>query len=226
MSDKIFFIDEYFKQWEYHLKKASELLENDRYQLEGMLVLSCLLGAFASSRFPNLKDGEAYVKIIQEYSGKRKFFDKIDLLFFYQWKRSKLQNNGSYKGLKQYDEIIEALKQCYGTEEKIKIKTRYISQEDIIEKIKIAAIPFFDENNLRIKLPLFSLAEILYRYLRCDAVHNYDFPLLNRGIDGNGNLIYEHNHAITADILLETTKNVLSSLWEECRSKQKWPHEI
>ncbi len=181
MSDKTFFIDEYFKQWEKNLEKANELIENQRYRLEGILVLSCYLGAFAALRFQTLRDGEAYVKIVLEYSGSRDFFENIDLLFFYQWPSSKLRENGNYKALKQYSEIVEALKRCYGTEDKIKAETRYVSQAKFIENVMAAAIPGFDEQNLREKLPLFSLAELLYRYVRCDVVHNYDFPLINEG---------------------------------------------
>lgn len=226
MSDKTFFIDEYFKQWEKNLKKANELIENHRYLLEGILVLSCYLGAFASLRFPTLRDGEAYVKIVLEYSGNREFFERIDLLFFYQWPRSKLRDNGNYKALKQHWEIVEALKRSYGTEDDIKAGTRYVSPAKFIENVVAAAIPGFDEQNLREKLPLFSLAEMLYRYVRCDAVHSYDFPLINEGIDGNGSVIYEYNHAINDKVLLETTRSVLKALWEECRVEDKWPFEM
>ncbi|MFA4903660.1 MAG: hypothetical protein WC600_13065 [Desulfobaccales bacterium] len=226
MSDKTFFIDEYFKQWEKNVEKANELIENQRYLLEGILVLSCYLGAFAALRFPTLRDGEAYVKIVLEYSDIREFFEKIDLLFFYQWPRSKLRENGNYKALKQHSEIVEALKLCYGTEDKIKAGTRYVSPAKFIENVVAAAIPGFDEQNLRDKLPLFSLAELLYRYVRCDAVHNYDFPLINEGRNGNGNVIYEDNHAINGKVLLETTRSVIKALWEECRDKDKWPFEM
>lgn len=226
MSDKVFFIDEYFKQWEKNLEKANELLENRRYHLEGILVLSCYLGAFAASRFPTFRDREAYVKIVLEYSGNRDFFEKIDLLFFYQWERSKLRDNGNYKALKQHGKIVEAVKQSYGTEDDIKAGTRYVSPAKFIEIVLSAAIPGFDEQNLREKLPLFSLVELLYRYVRCDAVHNYDFPLINKGINCNRKEIYEHYHAITDKVLLETTRSVLKTLWDECRTKEKWPHEM
>ncbi len=97
MSDKLFIINEYFKQWERNLNKANELIENPHYLLEGILVLSCYLGAFAALRFPTLRDGEAYVKILLEYSDNRGFFERIDLLFFYQWALSKLRDKGNYK---------------------------------------------------------------------------------------------------------------------------------
>ncbi len=226
MSDKVFLINKYFMKWEKDLEKARELLSNHRYYLEGILVLSCYLGAFASLRFPTLHDGEAYVKIVLEYSGNRRFFEQIDLLFFYQWPRSKLRDHGNYRALNQHGEIVEALKRSYGTEDDIKARTRYVSPDDFTAIVVAAAIPVFDEQNLRATLPLFSLAELLYRYLRCDAVHNYDFPFVNEGIDVNGNVIYEHNHAITGQVLLETTRSILKALWKECRDEGKWPYEM
>jgi hypothetical protein len=228
MSDKIFFIDEYFKQWEKNIEKAEELLENHnrRYHLEGILVLSCYLGAFAASRFPTLRDGEAYVKVVLDYSGKREFFEQIDLLFFYQWPRSKFRDNGNYKSLRQHGQIVEVLKRYYGTEADIKSGTRYISPDKLIENVLKASILVFDEQNFCEKLPLFSLVELLYRYLRCDAVHNYDFPLINEGVTVNGNVIYDHYHAINDKILLETTKSILKALWNECKTKEKFPFEL
>src|SRR3990172_5220073 len=116
MSDKVFFIDAYVKRGDRDVTKAAELLVNQRYYLEGILVLSCYLGAFATMRFPALRDGEAYIKVVLEYSGDRNFFEQIDLLFLYQWPRSKLCDNGNYKGLKNHTEIVEALKKVYGEE--------------------------------------------------------------------------------------------------------------
>lgn len=226
MTGKVFFIDEYFKRWGNDLDKAAELLANDRYYLEGMLVLSCYLGAFAAMRYPTVRDGEAYVRIVLEYSGKRAFFEQIDLLFFYQWPRSKLRDNGNYKGLKQHPELVEALKPAYGSINDIKEKTRYVSPSEFVAHVEAAAIPDFDEVNLREKLPLFSLAELLYRYLRCDAVHNAEFPFINEMTDMDEKVTYEHNHAITGVVLLETTRGVREGLWKECQTKTKWPHEL
>ena len=154
------------------------------------------------------------------------FFEKIDLLFFYQWPRSKFRDKGSYKALKQHSEIVEALKPVYGSEDDLKAKTRYISPVDFVTHVQSAAIPDFDELNFREKLPLFSLAEMLYRYLRCDAVHNAEFPFINELTDMDGNVTYEDNHAITGAVLLETTRAVWEALWKECQAKAKWPHEL
>ena len=226
MSEKTFFIDAYFEQWNKDVLKSAELLTSSRFYLESILVLSCYIGAFASMRFPSLKDGEAYVKVVLEYSGKRDFFEQIDLLFLYQLSRSKLRDNGNFKSLKNHTEIVEALTKVYGTEEDIKKETRYVSPADVTAFLLAAAIPCFDNHNFQEKLPLFSLAELFYRYLRCDAVHNADFPFVNIGRDIDGNTTYEHNHIITGQVLFETTQDVRKQLWEECRAKEKWPYEL
>ena len=226
MSDKIFLIDEYFKRWEKDLNKASDLLSDSKYYLEGILVLSCYLGAFASSRYPSLHDGEAYVKFVLEYSGKRSFYEQIDLLFFYQWPCSKLRNNGNYKKLKQYSKIVDSLIRKYGNADDLKSGIRYVSINDIVDCVIAASILDFDEQNLREKLPLFSISELLYRYLRCDAVHNAEYPLINETIDSDGIINYEDNHIITGLKLLETTRAACKALWEECRAKGKFVSEL
>jgi len=225
-SPKILLIDEYFKRWEKDLDKAAELIANNRYHLEGMLVLSCYLGAFAAMRYGNLNDNEAYRKVVLEYSGNRTFFDQIDLLFFYQWPRSKYQGWKNYRKLKQHSEIVTALQSVFGSEDDIKAGTRYISPEDFVRKVESAAIPKFDPQNLRDKLHLFSLSELLYRYLRCDAVHNAQFPFIDEAMDIEGNVSYSPNHAITGEVLLKTTRAVQEILWKECQAKDKWPWEL
>lgn len=208
------------------MNRASELLSESRYYLEGILILSCYLGAFAAMRYPSLSDREAYIKVVLEYSGKTDFFNQIDLLFFYQWPSSKLRDNGKYKKLKQHAEVTKTLKSIYGNEADVKLRTRYVSQEELLHHIKAATIPGFDESNLRQKLPLFSLAELLYRYLRCDAVHNADYPFFDKVTDFYGNVRYKPNSALTESVLLETTNAVCNSLWKKCKEKGRWPNEL
>ena len=226
MPDKTFLIDTYFERWDKDISRAADLLSDPKYYLEGILVLSCYLGAFATSRYPRLRDGEAYVKFVCEYSGKRSFFEQIDLLFFYQWPLSKFRDNGNYKRLKQYPEIVESLKRKYGNERDIKSGARYISSIEFIRNVKAACIPGFDEHNLREKLPLFSISELLYRYLRCDAVHNAEYPFINEVINSESEPIYEDNHIITGSVLLETTRAVCKALWDECMAKGKFASEL
>ena len=226
MSDTTLFIDEYFRRWERDLNKVSDLLSDTKYYLEGILVLSCYLGAFASSRYPQLYDGEAYVKFVLEYSGRRPFYEQIDLLFFYQWPKSKLRNKGNYKKLRQHTEIVQCLNRKYGNEDDLKSGTRYISASEFIDSVKAAKIPKFDEQNLQKILPLFSISELLYRYLRCDAVHNAEYPFINEVRNADGTVVYRDNHIITGSVLFKTTREACNSLWDECRTKEKFPDEL
>lgn len=129
------FIEEYFKHWHRDIARAKELLDGQRHYLEGVLTLGCYLGAFAAMRYSSLKDGEAYVKLILEYSGKREFYDQIDLLFLYQWPKSKLQDHGEYKKLNNHAEIVAALIKVYGSAHDVKNNTRYVSVTDILKHI-------------------------------------------------------------------------------------------
>ena len=85
LSDKTDFIDAYFDKWKRDIERAETLLRDDRFVLEGYLVLVCYLGALASQRYHSLRDNEAYCQFTLEYSGKRSFYEQIDLLFLYQW---------------------------------------------------------------------------------------------------------------------------------------------
>ena len=226
MTGKALFVEEYFKRWRVDIEKAGELLANLSYYLESLLVLSCYVGAFASMRFPTLRDGEAYVKVVLEYSGKREFYEQIDLLFLCQWPRSKHRDHGDYKSLKSHAEIVAVLIGLYGSEDEIKAGTRYLSPSRLSSEVVAAAIPNFDEKNFRERLSLFSFAEQLYRYVRCDAVHSAQFPFVSEARTADGNTVYRHNHAITGQVLFETTLGVLSNLRDECLAKDKWPHEL
>ena len=224
--DKESFIKSYFDKWDRDAHRAAELLSGGKFLLEGILTLSCYLGALAALRFPEASDSEAYPRFVLDYSGKREFYAQVDLLFFLQWPRSKLRNHGHYKQLKGYAEVAEALKKKFGSEDDVKAATRYVSQGDVVALALAAKIPNLDEGNLRDKLPLFSLAQILSRYLRCDAVHNADFPLLNESVDTQGHVTYKPNHVITSDVLLETVRAALQNLREECLRNSKWPQEL
>ena len=87
-------------------------------------------------------------------------------------------------------------------------------------------IPHLDETDLAEKLKLFSLVQLLYRYGRCDAVHNAIYSLINEGVNIDGERIIRDNSALTRDVILSTVKNANDRLWQECRSHKKWPHEI
>ena len=225
MGDKTDFIDAYFDNWSRDIERAKTLLRDDRFVLEGYLVLVCYLGALASQRFPLLKDNEAYRQFTLEYSGKRAFYEQIDLLFLYQWPRSKLRDHGDYTSFNEYSDLVKAIQPKFGTENDLSETSRYVSASMIISEAK-SKIPNIDENNLENKLKLFSLVQLLYRYGRCDAVHNAIYPLLNKGVNVDGDKIIHDNSALTRKVILSTVKHANNTLWQECKSLKKWPYEI
>ena len=221
MSDKREFIEAYFRSWEDKLDRAKTLIDLDDYIYEGVLVLLCHIGAFSAMRYPTLKDGEAYKKILIEYSGMEDIFDQIDLLFFYQWPRSKFQDKGNYK-LNNYDEIKSALVDIYGKEEELDPSKRFVKQEELIVHVAKANIAGFNMKNFKEKLPLFSLAEIAYRYLRCGAVHNSTLCFIDTNSTGD----VEEGYIITKEILYKVLLNIKDNLAIECIRLDEFPHEI
>jgi hypothetical protein len=96
------FISAYFDERKRQLARARKLINQQEYLLEGILVLCCHIDSFATLRFPFLKSRAAFKQVLLKYSGKRAFYEKIDLLFLYQWPTSHLRNNGDYKTFKNY----------------------------------------------------------------------------------------------------------------------------
>lgn len=227
MSGKVDYVKEYFASWKEDLQRTNQLLSQQTYYLEGILVLSCHVGALGSLRFPTLQDNEAYKRVVLEYSGKRGFYEQIDLLFFLQWPRSELRTHPSYGSLKNHADIAKIVQDKFGDEEHIKaVPERYIERQAFLDLVSVKPFVGFDKKNLEGHLPLFSLCEQLYRYLRCHAVHNLHFPFVNR-VHVMGNAIrYDDNHAITGKILYETVNTILENLEQECVKAGKWPWDL
>jgi hypothetical protein len=85
VTTKADILKDYFAGWDNDLDRAKTLLSDQRYYLEGWLILSCHIGALASLRFPTLLDNESYKRVVLEYSDMADFYEQIDLLFFLQW---------------------------------------------------------------------------------------------------------------------------------------------
>lgn len=219
-------IRDYFQGWQEDLARAKSLLSDPKYYLEAILVLSCYIGALGSLRYPGEQDNRAYKTVVREYSGKRDFYEQVDLLFFLQWPRSEFQNHGDYLKLKNHADVSKIIVSTYGGEDQIKNGTRYISQHDFVASVDLKPPQSFDRENLLQHLPLFSLCEMLYRYLRCRAVHRVRFPLVTRVTRMDGSIRYEDNHAITGSVLLETTENILANLSDQCIEQSQWPWEL
>lgn len=226
MTGKAEIIRDYFDGWRDDLARAEALLGNQTYYLEAILVLSCHVGALGSLRYPGDQDNKAYKSVVREYSGKRDFYDEVALLFFLQWPRSDFRAYGDYLKLKNHREIAQIISKEYGTEDQVRSGKRYISQQEFITSVDRAQFQGFDRENLVGNLPLFSICEMLYRYLRCRAVHNVQFPFVTRVHIVDEGIRYDDNHAITGPVLLETVKNILNNLSGECMQKSQWPWEL
>lgn len=179
MNPKIDFIDEYFKEWDETLKRAKNLLEQQKYYLEGILVLSCYIGALSRLRYPTEdKDWKAYKQIVLEYSDKRDLYEKMDLLFFFQWHRSLYKDDKEFKKLKNYNQLVNIFTTKFGDEGEIRLnadKNRYKTENQLLDAITSNPFPGFDQANFIRYIRLFSNCEILYRYVRCQAVREKDF---------------------------------------------------
>lgn len=226
MTEKADVIRDYFEGWQEDLARAKSLLSDPKYYREAILVLSCHIGALGSLRYPDEQDNKAYKTVVREYSEKRDFFEQIDLLFFLQWPRSDFRSHGDYLKLKNHTDLSRIIVAAYGEEDQIKNGKRYISQHDLLVSVEGKPFEGFDKDNLRQHLPLFSLCEMLYRYLRCRAVHNVRFPFISRVTRIDGSVRYEDNHAITGSVLLETTESILGNLSKECIEKSRVPWEL
>ncbi len=226
LTDAQMVIRDYFEGWQADLARAESLLIETKYYLEAILVLSCHIGALGALRYPDEQDNKAYKAVVREYSGRQDFYDQVDLLFFLQWPHSEFGSNGEYLKLKNYGDIAKIISATYGEEDQVRSRTRYVSQQNFVASVDQAPFQGFDRENLLQHLPLFSLCEMLYRYLRCRAVHSVRFPFVTTVHAVDGSIRYEDNHAITGSVLLETVENILGNLSKECVEKSQWPWEL
>lgn len=223
-------LNAYFDQWSNDVNRAEVLLRSEEYFLEGVLVLSCYIGALAQLRFPQTKDWQSYKKIVSRYSGLNDIFENIDLLFFYQWRNNAtVKNEKVYNDLKNYPELLEFFKIEFGDEDNIKGSTvRYQKRHKLIELIKSKNVGWFDEGNFTKHIELFSNNQILYKFVRCGAVHEADiFPIFNRSYQPQTNKqTYKDNHQINREVILNTVRNIVSKLRQESLKELKWPWEL
>ena len=217
---------DYFTRWGDDLDRAKSLLEDPKYCLEGWLVLSCHIGALASLRFPTLRDNERYKLVVLEYSTMRPFYEEIDLLFFLQWPKSDFSTHGDYLKLKSHTKLATQIEAAFGDEHQIRTQKRYVSPVDFMAAVGPSPFPGFDGVNLQQYLPLFSNVELLYRFVRCLAVHSLRFPFVTRVHLANDGVRYDDNHAITRIVLYQTVANIVNNLRSECVGKSKWPWEL
>lgn len=228
-KDKLDFIMPYFDKWSSDIERAETLIKSEQYFTEGILTLSCYIGALARLRYPKkMKDWQSYKKIVAAYSGLFDIYENIDLLFFVQWPQSSLAKDSIYCKMNNHSALSSLFKAHFGDTQIIKESAdRYQKRKDLLRIITRSKPAWFDEANFTEYIELFSNNQILYQFLRCDAVHNNDFPLFNSSHNpGTQKMTYIDNHQITRDVFLNTVKNIVSNLKAECASAGKWPYEL
>jgi len=214
-------IGNYFEHLGKALNKAAALLDHPGFFFEAILVLLCHIGSYARLRFPKpCPDYMSYRRIVLEYSGQQRLYEKIDLLFLYQWRDSDVGNMNRYKRFRNYSDVKTILESHFGDQNAITQRKRFVTQDSIIKRVQIAGLPGLDMNNLKKSLPLFSVVEELYLYMRCPAVHTMRFPFWAAQAHGN--------HALTSDnyTLLRTARSILRNLKKECLRKAKFPFQL
>lgn len=226
MTTKADILKDYFARWDNDLDRAEILLKEQKYYLEGWLVLSCHIGAFAALRFPTLRDNEAYKGVVLQYSGMRDFYEEIDLLFFLQWPKSDFSSHGDFLKLKDHAQIAKNIEAAFGNENTFPNQRRYVSEVNFLAAVSQNPFPGFDQGNLKQYLPLFSNVELLYRYVRCRAVHSLNFPFVTRVHLADDGIRYDDNHAITGKVLYDTASGILKNLRSECVSGNEWPWNL
>ncbi|MCZ6733298.1 MAG: hypothetical protein O7B27_12260 [Gammaproteobacteria bacterium] len=220
----------YFAAWRQDLGKAKELLGKPEYRLTAILVLSCYIAALARLRYPDTdSEREVYTTMLREYSGLKEY-EWIDLRFFYQWRSSDhidKRYRKALEGLENYEQIQKILIKSFGDNDQLakgQEKDKYKKPAEVVQAVRANQTEGLNQENFEQKLQLFSVGEILYRIVRCNAVHETSFPLINRGQDANGNLLYKEWHIITSDFLYTTVENILSKYEGECMAEGEWPH--
>ncbi|MGD0970917.1 MAG: hypothetical protein ABSA04_05870 [Desulfobaccales bacterium] len=154
----------YFDQWGKDVNRAEVLMRSEEYFFEGLLVMSCYIGALSRLRYPQIKeDRKSYKKFVSKYSGLNDIFENIDLLFFYQWrKNATVKNDKIYNDLKDYPKLLAIFKGEFGDEDNIKGSTvRYQKRERLVELIKTKNVAWFDEVKFTKNIELFSNNQIL-----------------------------------------------------------------
>jgi len=231
-STKKSWIETYFNMWIKDIERAEKLLKSREYYQETMLVLCCYVGALGAARFPGRADWDSYQKIVRRYSGLNSIYNKVDLLFFFQWprsyyRRSKEKHAAPYRKIKNYSAIKRKLTRYYGNENSISsfTKNRYVPISTLLKRLDPPPKGSTSEAISK-TMKLFAAPAILYRYFRCATVHENFLPLVAKVSSVDGSQRFEDSHLITSDILLETVKNIIGNLKNECIEKGKFPWEL
>ena len=215
-----------FDIWGREISRAKVLSDGVTFCEEGALLLAIYIDAFSQRRYPNNCDNRKFFKeIVMKYSRLDDMYQKIDLLFFYQWKTAGLQCEGRYNRLQCYDEIKDILISKYGGPNGFD-NNKYIYPDEIIDTVNSNRFKGYDENNLRCNVSKFNLCEVLYLFARCSPVHENNFRLLNKQKDSDGSERCIEKHIINRQLIYDTVNNIFNNLKDDCLSLNKYPGEL
>jgi hypothetical protein len=147
------FITAYFEERKKGLVRARKLIGQEEYFLEGILILCCNIASYSALRFPGWQDNERFKETLLRYSGKRSLYEKIDLLFLYQWTRSRFRKHGIYVRFKNYFKVRRLLYSKFGDRNAIWNRKRFVSQAVIIKHVVAHRFTGLDIKNLQTSLP-------------------------------------------------------------------------
>jgi len=226
LKHKRFFIREYFNEFSSDIKKAAVLALNRNYSFEGLLVLLCYIDAIAASRYTTLKSGrDRYIKIIQEYAGCKKIYNKVDLYYFLRFREYTDKPIKKFICNKiQYKEMKKNIEKQFGTKDTILDDKRYITTKRFANYIK--PIPGTRIAEINKCINIFSNAGSLYTIFRCSAVHNKKIALYSKVYSVNGTNRLRCHTIITPEIIVKTATNIIENLKRECLRKSKWFYEL
>jgi len=211
------FIKAYFDDWSRDLKRVSGLLTNVEHRYDAVLILSCYIGALAALRYPDRSDRNAYINLVIRYSGLKSLYQIVDLLFFYQWPRSEFRRSKDprarpYSKIQGYSNLKKFLGREFGDENAVLVdsKRRFVGIPTLLRRLP----PKFDRVRAVQTLRVFTVSEVLYRYVRCHAVHHRKFDVVKQ--DG----------LLRPETILTTVANIVQNLESECLTKGRWPYQL
>lgn len=229
---KLSFIESFFEALSGDVRRAIELVDSEKYHLEGITVLCCLIAALSRYRYPQEDNKAAFKQVISDYSDQQVLYQNIDLLFFNEWQQTVFAGQKPYKKLKNYEEIKDILSKHY---EGGKYSTnRYQTPLQLLETLKADSdLPnTFDAENFSEHIRHFSNLDIFYKYIRCPAVHENDFPLFDCRIQQDSSNLCGWRKTctpiteVTPDVMKKTAMSIVNNLKAECMRECKWAAEL
>lgn len=178
-----------------------------------MLTLYAILERMAWFRYrlqSSITTSERFKKILIEYSGYKSDLEKTDLYFLYHWDVSGYENISCYKKIigKIHGKIKTALTELYGKIDSSS-ENRFIEANILHQGLlsKNICSTCFDKDSLK----FFNVTEVIYRFGRCNAVHQAELVPLG---------------FIRPSFLMSLTEAVSQNLRKTCIDEKKLADEL